>query len=67
VTPKKGAKVTYKNVSATKLKKYIKVDKKGKVTVEKKAPAGQYKIKVTIAKGKNYNKTIRTVKISVKQ
>lgn len=67
VTPKKGAKVTYQNVSSAKRKKYIKVDKKGKVTVRKKAPAGQYKIKVTIAKGKNYNKTVRTVKITVKK
>lgn len=67
VTPKKDAKITYKNTSSAKLKKYIKVDKKGKVTIKKNAPVGTYKIKVTVAEGKNYNQTMQTVKIFVKK
>lgn len=61
VSPKKKVDITYRNVSPSRLKKYISVDKKGKVTFKKKAPVGRYAIKVVVAKGKNYKKATRTI------
>lgn len=47
-------------------KKYISVNKKGKVTIKKGAPAGVYKITVTAKATTNYEKATATVKIRVK-
>ena len=55
-------KVTYKSSNA----KVVKVDKNGKITVVKNAKAGTYKVTITAAAAKNYNKTTKTVKITVK-
>ena len=52
---------TYKSSS-----KYVKVSKKGKVTISKKAKKGTYKIKVTVAAKGNYGKCVKYIKIRVK-
>ena len=46
--------------------KYVKVSKKGKVTISKKAKKGTYKIKVTVAAKGNYGKCVKYIKIRVK-
>ncbi|MDY3920475.1 MAG: hypothetical protein SOZ59_16020 [Candidatus Limivivens sp.] len=46
--------------------KYITVTSKGKVTVKKGTPKGNYKITVTAAAGRNYKEATKTVKIAVK-
>lgn len=46
--------------------KYIKVTKKGKVTLKKNAPGGVYKIKIKAAKTSAYKSATATVKIKVK-
>ena len=66
-----GGKVTatyYKKGKITKAKcrKYISVDKKGKVTVKKGAPRGTYKVKITVAAKGYYKKTSKTINIKVK-
>ena len=58
---KNKGKVTYKSSS-----KYVKVSKKGKVTISKKAKKGTYKIKVTVAAKGNYGKCVKYIKIRVK-
>lgn len=58
---KNKGKVTYKSSS-----KYIKVSKKGKVTISKKAKKGTYKIKVTVAAKGNYGKCVKYITIKVK-
>ena len=65
------SKKTYKLVSVpSKLKKFIKVNKNGVVTVNKGLKKGTYKIKVqvTLNATANYQKTVvrGTVKITVK-
>lgn len=65
VSPKKKTGITYRNASPSKLKKYISVDKKGKVTFKKKAPAGTYVIKVIVSKGKNHKKATETIRLYV--
>lgn len=47
-------------------KKHISISKKGIVTLRKRMPKGIYKIKVTVLPKKNYKKTTKTIKISVK-
>ncbi len=59
-----GGKVTYKVTKGK--KKYIKVSKKGKVTLKKGTKKGTYKIKITVAKKGKYKKTTKTIKIVVK-
>ena len=72
-TDKFGAKKTFaldKSKTKAKARKYIKVSKKGKVTVKKGTPKGNYsiKVKVTAAGTRNYKgKTAtKTVKVVVK-
>lgn len=66
-TNSKG-KVTYSVAgNAKKLKKYIKVSKKGVVTIKKNAPKGTYKVQVKIAKNGNYNAASKIIKIKVKK
>ena len=55
-------KLSYK---VTKGKKYVAVNKKGKVTVKKDTPNGTYKIRVTAASTAKYKKVSKTVKILV--
>lgn len=65
---KSHGRVTYKVTKYPKGgKKYITVDKKGKVTIKKNAKKGTYKITITVAavKGK-YKKATKTVTIRVK-
>lgn len=59
-----GGKVTYKVTKGK--KKYIKVSKKGKVTIKKKAKKGTYKVKITVAKKGKYRKTTKTIKVIIK-
>ena len=62
-------KVTVKNVSSKKLRKYVSFKtKKGKVivTLKKGAPKGTYKFKVTTGASGKIKKTTETVKIVVK-
>ena len=59
--------VSYKVVKTPdKAKKYISVNKKGKVTIKKKAPKGTYEIKVTAKANGTYNTATRTIKVVVK-
>ncbi|MCR5324623.1 MAG: leucine-rich repeat protein [Lachnospiraceae bacterium] len=58
--------VKYKNVSASSIKKYITVSNDGKVTFEKGAKKGTYKIRVTAFSEDGKSKTVKTVKIKVK-
>ena len=61
-------KITYSNVSASKLKKYVKITKKGDVLTvkfKKKAKKGTYKIKVTVAAKGDYKKTQKVIKIKI--
>ena len=60
----KGNKV--KSVSYKSSNKAVKVTKKGKVTVAKNAKRGTYKVTVTVAGNKNYNKAVKTIKVTVK-
>lgn len=61
----KGNKV--KSVSYKSSSKAVKVAKNGKVTVSKKAKRGTtYKVTVTVAGNKNYNKAVKTIKVTVK-
>ena len=46
--------------------KYISISKKGIITLKKRIPKGVYKIKVTVAAKKNFKKTVKTFKITVK-
>ena len=48
------------------MKKYIKVSKKGVVTLKKKAKKGSYKITITAAAKGNYKKATKTITIKVK-
>lgn len=60
-------KLTYKVYKyPKKMKKYIKVSKKGTVTLKKNAKKGTYKIKITAAAKGDYIKTIKVVSIKVK-
>ncbi len=60
-------KLTYKVIKyPKKMKKYIKVSKKGIITIRKNAKKGTYKIKITAAAKGDYRKTTKTVKIRVK-
>lgn len=59
--------VSYKVVKTPdKAKKYISVNKKGKVTIKKKAPKGTYEIKVTAKANGTYNTATRIIKVVVK-
>lgn len=60
--------VTYKVTKyPAKAKKYIKVDRKGKVTLKKGAKKGIYKIKITAkAVGNEYEKATKTITFKVK-
>lgn len=57
-------KLTYKVVKGS--KKYITVSKKGKVTLKKGCKKGKYKIQITAAQTKNYDKATKVVSIKVK-
>lgn len=59
-------KMTFKNVTKGSKKKYIKISKKGVVTIKKGAPKGTYAIYVTVARYKQVNMTQATVYITVK-
>ncbi|WP_026498658.1 InlB B-repeat-containing protein [Butyrivibrio sp. WCD2001] len=62
-------KITAKNVSSKKLKKYLDVKVKGKkviCTVKKGAKKGTYKVKITVDKNGKYKKTTKTITIVVK-
>lgn len=61
------AKLTYKVVKyPKKAKKYISVNKIGKVTLKKKAKKGIYKISITAKQTSQYKKGTKTVTIKVK-
>lgn len=61
------AKITYKVVKYPKnAKKYISVTKKGKVTLNKKAKKGIYKIRITANKTSKYQKAVKNITIKVK-
>ncbi len=67
ITGSKG-KISYSNVSASKLKKYVKISKKGralKLKFKKKAKKGTYKIRVTVSAKGNYKKTKTVIKIKI--
>ncbi|WP_022762884.1 fibronectin type III domain-containing protein [Butyrivibrio sp. AD3002] len=69
VAPELKGKITVKNVSAKKLKKYADFKVKGRkvtVTMKKGAPKGVYKFKVTVAAYGKTKKTTETIKITVK-
>lgn len=57
---------TFKASVPSKLKKYISVNKKGKVTLKKGAKKGTYKIVVKCAGSKNYKSGSKTITIKVK-
>ena len=57
---------TFKASVPSKLKKYISVSKKGKVTLKKGAKKGTYKIVVKCAGSKNYKSGSKTITIKVK-
>lgn len=60
-------KLTYKvKKYPKKMKKFIKVSKKGVVTFKKKAKKGTYKIAITAAANNNYNKAVKIITIKVK-
>ena len=59
--------ISYKVVKTPdKAKKYISVNKKGKVTIKKKAPKGTYEIRVTAKANGTYNAATKTIKVVVK-
>lgn len=60
-----GAKKTYK-VKGKKAKKWIKVNKKGVVTLKKGIKKGVYKIRVKIKGTGNFKKGYKTIKIVIK-
>lgn len=60
-TTKAQGKVTYKSNNNK-----VKVTAKGKVTVKKGTMKGKYKITVTAAGNRNYNKGVKTIVITVK-
>lgn len=59
-------KVTY-TVTGKNAKKYISVNKNGKVTIKKGIKKGTYKIVIKAKGTKNYNKAQKTVKIVIKK
>lgn len=60
-------KLTYKVTSTPKkMKKFIKVSKKGVVTLKKKAKKGKYKITITAAANGSYKMTTKVITIKVK-
>ena len=62
-----NSKLTYKVTKYPKgMKKYIKVNKKGVVTLKKKAKKGTYKIRITAAASGKYKKTTKVISIKVK-
>ena len=66
---KSKGKITAKNESPKKIKKYLKVKVKGRkviCTIKKGAPKGTYKVKVTVAKKGKFKKTTKTIRIVVK-
>ncbi len=58
-------KMTFKNVTTGSKKKYIKVSKKGIVTIKKGAPKGTYAVHVKVAKWKTVNMSQATMYITV--
>ncbi|MDD7209333.1 MAG: hypothetical protein PUH29_04680 [Lachnospiraceae bacterium] len=60
-----SSKITYK-VTGKNAKKYIKVSKKGKVTIKKGIKKGTYKIQITAKATKNYQSATKTIKIVIK-
>ncbi|SDB69182.1 fibronectin type III domain-containing protein [Butyrivibrio sp. INlla16] len=69
VAPELKGKITVKNASAKKLKKFADFKVKGRkvtVTMKKGAPKGVYKFKVTVAAYGKTKKTTETIKITVK-
>ena len=59
-------KVTYKVTGKKSAKKYIKVSKKGKVTIKKGIKKGTYKIVIKAKATKNYKRGKKVVKITIK-
>ena len=59
-------KVTYKVRGKKSAKKYIKVSKKGKVTIKKGIKKGTYKIVIKAKATKNYKRGKKVVKITIK-
>ncbi|MCR5338360.1 MAG: hypothetical protein K6E75_07365 [Lachnospiraceae bacterium] len=67
VTTDSTGKVSYSVASnSKKLKKYISVNAKGKVTLKKKAIKGTYKVVVKVAADGKYKEASKTIKIKVK-
>ncbi len=65
-TNSKG-KVSYSTASTSKkLQKYVSVNSKGVVTFKKKAPKGNYKIKVAVAAKGKYKSASKTITIKIK-
>jgi len=58
-------KMTFQNVTKGSKKKYIKISKKGVVTIKKGAPKGTYGIYVVVEKYKTVNMTQATVYITI--
>ncbi|WP_035795127.1 leucine-rich repeat protein [Butyrivibrio sp. WCD3002] len=62
-------KITAKNASSRKLKKFLTVKVKGRkviCTLKKGAKKGIYKVKVTVGKKGKFKKTVKTIEITVK-
>lgn len=59
-------KVTYKVTGKKSAKKYIKVSKKGKVTIKKGIKKGTYKIVIKAKATKNHKQGKKVVKITIK-
>lgn len=67
IAAKAKGKITYKVTCKKALKKYITVNKNGKVTLKKGAKKGTYKIVVTAKGNSNYKKSTKTIIIKVKK
>ncbi|MBR4759842.1 MAG: hypothetical protein IK078_06825 [Lachnospiraceae bacterium] len=67
VTTNSKGKVTYKlDCKSKKLKKYLKISKKGVITIKKKAPKGSFKVTVKVAAKDNMTAVSKTITIKVK-
>nr|MCR5283184.1 hypothetical protein [Lachnospiraceae bacterium] len=67
VTTNSKGKVSYKVAcKSAKLKKCVKVSKKGVITIKKKAPKGSFKVTVTVAANGTMKSISKTITIKVK-
>ena len=58
-------KLSYKNTTIKRLKKYIRVSDTGVITLKKGAKKGVYKITISAAKTTKYKSAEKTIKIRV--